>query len=243
MSIMNTKCLKLITIPLDTGSGWNLIHWMISKIVYPILICRMNLDLFVTTSISNIMKLTIIRLHVSSKLMITNAWNYIPPWIFKPRLWQRKKKEQQNKQWRWIVRSEALYKQKLYFDKLNCQSRQHNQMQHKVSRLCPTKVYQKSRDHQGNDDSPQPYPPDLTDWWWYCCWYNRKPKLKPSKLPTEVLEYLSAFNHPDLCHEFVTMTSDYTGRFCISYPIQCIIGHVFSWTLICLTKWIHGRNL
>ena len=47
--------------------------------------------------------------------------------------------------------------------------------------------------------------------------------IKPSN---EGREYLLTSKYPELCHDFVTMTSDYTGRFCISYPIQCVLGHL-----------------
>ena len=89
-SIINKGCLKPIKVTFN--AGWKFIKWMIPKIVYLILTFRRILNLFITTSNSNIMKPNIILLHVSSKSMITNEWNLIPAWISKKRLWQGKKK-------------------------------------------------------------------------------------------------------------------------------------------------------
>ena len=44
---------------------------------------------------------------------------------------------------------------KSYFNKHNCQSGQQNTIQHKVSRLSPPRMYQKSQDCWKDDDSPQ----------------------------------------------------------------------------------------
>ena len=47
----------------------------------------------------------------------------------------------------------------------------------------------------------------------------KTPWPKPPKPPTVGRESLPTSNNPDLCNAYVTMTSDYTDRFCINYPI------------------------
>lgn len=74
-SIINMQHLIPITILFDTG--WNLIQWMISKIVCLFLFCKTSLILFYTTSVSAIMMCTITKVYVSVKSIITNTLNLL----------------------------------------------------------------------------------------------------------------------------------------------------------------------
>ena len=44
--------------------------------------------------------------------------------------------------------------------------------------------------------------------------------------PYVVNDYLLTSDKLDLCNNFVNRVSDYIGRFCINYPIQCAFGLV-----------------
>ena len=51
---------------------------------------------------------------------------------------------------------------------------------------------------------------------------------KTTEPPLMVSDSLSTSDKPNLCNDFITMESDYTGQFCINYPVQCVFGHALS---------------
>ena len=101
-------------------------------------------------------------------------------------------------------------------------------MQHKVSRLCPPKVYQNSflQDYRGMmihiNQNPQNRPLMVE-----LIVVLKTTSTKTTKTTPMVCESLPTSNNPDLYNNFVTVKSDYTGCFCINYPIQCVLGYVF----------------
>ena len=84
-----SSCLKPINILFDTG--WNLIYWIIFKIVCLILFRKTGFVLFYTTSVSAIVTHTTTKVHMSVKSIMTNTWNLLPAWVSKSPLQQKKK--------------------------------------------------------------------------------------------------------------------------------------------------------
>ena len=78
--------------------------------------------------------------------MITNIWNLIPVLVSKPRLGQKMKKRKKTSIGAEMHAQKLRASKKTYFNKRNCQSRQQNRMQQKVSRLRPLRIYQESQD-------------------------------------------------------------------------------------------------
>lgn len=70
--------------------------------------------------------------------------------------------------------------------------------------------------------SPRPDPSDSTNRWWYRWWF-KPPRPKP---PPVVCESPPVSTNTDLCNNYVTMATDYDGRFFINYPLQCVLGQV-----------------
>ena len=114
---------------------------MISKIVCPVLFYMTSLVLFYMTNFNNVVTNTITKTHVSANSMITTIWNLLPAWISKPRHQQKKKRDKtSNNDGQCTIKLCA--NKKPSFNKRNYMLGQHNRMQHKVSRLCPPKLYQ-----------------------------------------------------------------------------------------------------
>ena len=139
----NVRPLKSATILFDTG--WNLIQWIISKIVCLVLLCKTSLILFYTTYVKNIVTHTIAKGYVLAKSMITNMESSISVGLKNTNSTKEEEMQQTSN-------STELYAQKLctskksYFNEYNFQSGQHNKIQHKVSRLCLPRMNPKSLD-------------------------------------------------------------------------------------------------
>ena len=78
----------------------------------------------------------------------------------------------------------------------------------------------------GDDDLFPPRPAGINKLMMVLMVVLKSSQSNPLKPLPVVCESLPTSTNQDFCNDSVTMIPAYTGRFCINYPIQCVLGYV-----------------